>query len=525
MRTVAYIGNRRLEMGDVESRPPSRDEVRLRVAYVGLCGTDLHILHGNMDARVRTPLVFGHEMSGTIDARRRRRHRLERRRRGHRHAPRWDGTCPACLAGNTHICQHLDFIGIDSPGSLQGLWNVPARHPRSPARRHRASTTPRSSNPSRWRCTTSADRELVPGQKAVVIGGGPIGVLIAIVARRFGGDVVVIELDAQRRAQIEGLGFTTLDPRPTDQVAGSSEWSGRRRRGCRVRGLGRRRSRARRDEPREGARHDRRRRDPPDAARNRPAARVLARAQPARRPRLPATRLRDRRRTRRRRGASPPTSSSRRIVPLEPDPGRFRRPRSGAGDEDPRGRREARHERPLLDLAGPTAVVTGASRGIGFAMAVALAEAGADIIGVSATIQASGSAIERAVTRPRAAPSRRIACDFADRDAVDRPRRRRLRSARVDILVNNAGTIERAPAAEHPLELWDRVIAGRSVEPVRPHAGARAADAGARVAEGHLHRVAAELPGRHQRARATRRRSRASRDSRRRSRTNGRLAA
>jgi 2-deoxy-D-gluconate 3-dehydrogenase len=109
-----------------------------------------------------------------------------------------------------------------------------------------------------------------------------------------------------------------------------------------------------------------------------------------------------------------------------------------------------------FDLTGRLAVVTGARRGIGFAMAEALAQAGADIIGVSATLEASGSAIEQAVT----SHGRRfeaIACDFADVDAVA-ALGERLAVRPVDILVNNAGTIERAPAAEHPIELWDRVI-------------------------------------------------------------------
>ncbi|ROP49173.1 MULTISPECIES: SDR family oxidoreductase [unclassified Rathayibacter] len=109
-----------------------------------------------------------------------------------------------------------------------------------------------------------------------------------------------------------------------------------------------------------------------------------------------------------------------------------------------------------FSLAGTTAVVTGARRGIGRAIAVALAAAGADIIGVSATLESTGSDVARDVEAlGRTFEGRAV--DFADRDAVI-ALGEDLAGRDVDILVNNAGTIERAPAAEHPLELWDRVL-------------------------------------------------------------------
>jgi 2-deoxy-D-gluconate 3-dehydrogenase len=109
-------------------------------------------------------------------------------------------------------------------------------------------------------------------------------------------------------------------------------------------------------------------------------------------------------------------------------------------------------------LTGKVALVTGCKRGIGKAMAVALAEAGADIIGVSASLEASGSEVEKAVRAAGRAFSG-YTCDFGNREALHAfIARVQADHPRIDILVNNAGTILRAPAAEHGDELWDSVI-------------------------------------------------------------------
>ncbi len=111
----------------------------------------------------------------------------------------------------------------------------------------------------------------------------------------------------------------------------------------------------------------------------------------------------------------------------------------------------------MFDLTGKTALVTGAKRGIGRGMAEALASAGADIIGVSATLEAN-SEVEQSIT----AMGRSFTghqCDFSDRTAL-RALAQTLEDAgqTPDILVNNAGTIKRKPAAEHPDDWWDEVI-------------------------------------------------------------------
>jgi len=222
--TANYVGDHTISIREADAADPGPGEVQIAVVYTGLCGTDLHIVHGTMDARVSTPLIFGHEMSGTIAA------------IGEGVADwtvgdavtvmplDWDGTCPACLAGNQHICQNLNFIGIDSPGSLQKLWNVSTdvlvRLPEGLRLDHAALIEPVAVAVHDVRRAN-----LAAGEKVVVIGGGPIGVLIATVAREFGGDVAVIELDPHRRAQITELGFTTIDPREVDQVAWVTEWT------------------------------------------------------------------------------------------------------------------------------------------------------------------------------------------------------------------------------------------------------------------------------------------------------------
>jgi 2-desacetyl-2-hydroxyethyl bacteriochlorophyllide A dehydrogenase len=210
VKAVYYEGSGRFVLGECVLRPPARGEVRLDVAYCGICGTDLHIAHGAMDHRVQAPQVIGHEMSGTVaelgagvdgfdvgdpvvvrplDAR---------------------GETPADK-GFSHISRSLRFLGIDTPGAFQSSWTVPAftLHRLRPGIDLKIAAL---TEPVAVACHDVRRAELAPGETAVVIGGGPIGLLVALVAREAGARVVVSEVNPSRLAVASTLGLDAFDP-------------------------------------------------------------------------------------------------------------------------------------------------------------------------------------------------------------------------------------------------------------------------------------------------------------------------
>jgi (R,R)-butanediol dehydrogenase/meso-butanediol dehydrogenase/diacetyl reductase len=224
MRAAAYVGDDIIRVQERDPVEPAPGQLRLDVAYVGICGTDLHIKHGAMDARVTLPAVIGHEMSGTVAAVG---EGVTAWTEGDRVTVmplRWCGDCAACRAGHRHVCQRLVFVGIDAPGALQQSWTIdqdlvvrlPERLPLDQAA---------LAEPLAVAVHDVRRSGLAAGGRALVVGGGPIGLLIALVAVSEGIGVLVSEPNAFRRVVAEQLGVRTIDPLAEDVAAAVDEWT------------------------------------------------------------------------------------------------------------------------------------------------------------------------------------------------------------------------------------------------------------------------------------------------------------
>ncbi len=206
-----YRGNKTFAFETTTPQAPGPNEVAVRTAFCGICGTDMHIYHGNMDARVGDNRIIGHEMSGVVDAIG---SAVTDVAVGDKVVVRpldHCGNCPACDAGHFHICHNLKFLGIDTDGAMQEIWTVPAHTI------HKLPDTLRLDHaaliePVAVACHDVRLSGLKPGEDVVVIGGGPIGMLCAMVARDAGGNVVLSEVNEARLAIAEKLGFATVNP-------------------------------------------------------------------------------------------------------------------------------------------------------------------------------------------------------------------------------------------------------------------------------------------------------------------------
>ena len=216
MISTKYVGDKTFEVVESDVKAPAKDEVRIKVAYAGICGTDIHIYHGMMDKRVNIPMTIGHEMSGIVDAVG---EEVQNFAIGDKVVvrPLDDRLAKSSDKGFNHICRELRFMGIDSPGAMQQYWNVPAftlhKLGESTDLQLGALVEPLSVATHDVRLSG-----IKPGELAVVLGGGPIGLLVALVASDAGAHVIISEVNEKRIAKAQTLGFETVNPREVDLI-------------------------------------------------------------------------------------------------------------------------------------------------------------------------------------------------------------------------------------------------------------------------------------------------------------------
>lgn len=224
MSATLYEGNKKISVVDGERKAPKAHEVAVKIAYSGVCGTDMHIFHGVMDERVNNPHIMGHECSGIIDEIG---SDVEGLALGDKVVVRpLDpcGECYACKNGLSHICYNLNFMGVDTEGSMQSYWTVPAhtihKIPQDMDLQYAALVEPLAVAVHDVRRSA-----LGKGDKALVIGGGPIGILVALAAKSFGAEVVISEISEFRLGFAKELGIETINPMEEELLPFISKWT------------------------------------------------------------------------------------------------------------------------------------------------------------------------------------------------------------------------------------------------------------------------------------------------------------
>ncbi|MCI0546214.1 MAG: alcohol dehydrogenase catalytic domain-containing protein [Candidatus Rokubacteria bacterium] len=221
-RASYYEGTRRFSTGAVPMPVAGPGEALLRVLRVGICGTDLHIFQGHLDHRVPRRGTIGHETLAQV---------VE--------APAGSGfsagdrvvvepvlacrQCRACAMGATYLCYQLKVMGVDAPGGMQDYWAVPTGHlltvPPTLSDDEAAVIEPVAV------ATHDVRRAGVKaGDVVAVFGGGPIGALVAMVARQRGARVMVAEVNPFRTEILRRLGFETVGAEAVVPIV--REWSG-----------------------------------------------------------------------------------------------------------------------------------------------------------------------------------------------------------------------------------------------------------------------------------------------------------
>jgi (R,R)-butanediol dehydrogenase / meso-butanediol dehydrogenase / diacetyl reductase len=209
MKAAIYVGNGHFELVEKSMPTPLTGECLLEISRAGICGTDLRIFQGHMNDRVGSRRILGHEAVSVVKETCSR----GKFRVGDRVVVEptiFCGKCTACQKGTTHVCQNLRILGIDEDGAFQQFWVVPEK------RLHKLSHLISDDHavmiePLAVAVHSLRRAALCAGETVTVIGAGPIGLLIALLAQKAGTKVFVLEINPHRLQFARRLQLTAID--------------------------------------------------------------------------------------------------------------------------------------------------------------------------------------------------------------------------------------------------------------------------------------------------------------------------
>ena len=219
MKALVYTAPGQLAYRDEPEPVVGAGDALLRIDAVGICGSDMHAFHGH-DPRRKPPLVLGHELVGTV---------LEGARAGRRVTANpliACGRCDFCVQGRDNLCSDRTMVGMTRPGAYAERMSIPERClldlPDTLSTRAAALTEPAATALHAIALASRALHRPLPETTTLVIGGGAIGMLAALLLRSYGSRVTVAEPNALRRESAQRhAGCAVYDPRAEEPVARS----------------------------------------------------------------------------------------------------------------------------------------------------------------------------------------------------------------------------------------------------------------------------------------------------------------
>jgi len=215
MKALFYEGNGTLTLKETATPKVGGGEALVRVAFNGICGTDMLIYHDGL-TRVKPPVIIGHEFSGVIEQLGDDASDFKVGDRVVAEPLMTCGTCPACVSGHYNVCTRaFKLLGADADGGIATFVKVPTNKlfkvPQNLSMQAAAFVEPLAVGVHMVR-----QSGLTAGQTALVVGGGPIGLIAAKVAALKGANVYISEINEFRVAKAKEFGFRVINPQETN---------------------------------------------------------------------------------------------------------------------------------------------------------------------------------------------------------------------------------------------------------------------------------------------------------------------